>query len=424
MVIGSTTDRIKARRVALSAVVLIVALGGSYLLLRSTSLRGLPDVGDPFDVAQYATVSIPEDENAFTFFRRATDRFVGHESDIGGSVGQYTEWSQIPPDTLRALEQNRESLGIWFEGTKRSRAVYLQPGDSTIETLLPVVQRLRSFSRLATFRARRLELDGDYGEAWDWHRAHLRCGLLTGQNGFVIERLVGIAIYASASAQAIHWADEARVDATLLRRALDDTLAMEAIGPAYSSTVRYEYYTVVNSLAEPRLLATALSDLTPAPRRTSLTPWKDRLMKLYAIALREPERSRRVARLILANWLSACDLPTAERASRAVEFGQLTLYRPAPDELSPLPPEELARWYESTIYAKVFFPIWKNIEAARTRGERTRAALIVHLAEQLYRCERGKEPSSPQELVGPYLKALPVGYVLPSDDPKTQVPAR
>ena len=35
------------------------------------SLNGLPDIGDPFDVAAFRTFSLPDDQNAFTFFRRA-----------------------------------------------------------------------------------------------------------------------------------------------------------------------------------------------------------------------------------------------------------------------------------------------------------------------------------------------------------------
>ena len=413
----------QARRVAWG-IVILAAVAGSVWLVRATSLRGLPVIDDPFDMRKFATIVVPDDENAFTFFRRATDRFVGHESDIAGGSGLYNEWSQVPSETLRSLEQNREALDLWREGTRRNRALYHQPSTATITTQLPVTQRLRSFTRLASLRAMRLRLDGDYPEAWGWHRAHLRSGLLTGQNGFMIERIVGITIYAGASADAIRWADAPKVDAAQLRRALDDLIAMEGIVPVCSSNVRYEYYAMMNTLAESRLLATALTELTPVGRRTWLTPWTERLMTLYAIARREPERSRRVGRLILANWLSGCDLPAAERASRSVQFGQLTLYRPAPGEPSPLPPEELARWSESTIYAKAFFPVWRNLESARSRDERTRAALIVHLAEQLYRRERGKEPASPRDLVGPYLKALPAAYVTTSDDPKTQAPPR
>ena len=289
MVIDSTIERIKARWVALAAVVLIVAAAGSYLLFRSTSIRGLPDIGEPFDVAQYATVSIPDDENAFTFFRRASDRFVGQESDLPGGSGHYADSAQVPPEAVRLLDQNHESLDLWFEATRRDRASYIQAKDATIETMLPVTQRLRTFTRLAKLRALRLRLDGDYAGAWSWIRANLRSGLLSGQNGFVIERFVGVAVYAVAAEDAIEWADDPRVDAGLLRKALDDTLAMESIAPVYSTVVRHEYYTVMNTLAEPRLLAAALTELTPVGRRTWLTPWKERLMSLEAVTPRARE---------------------------------------------------------------------------------------------------------------------------------------
>src|SRR3954454_13191105 len=47
-----------------------VALGIWWL----RSLDGLPDVGDPFDVAAFRAFRIPEDQNAFTFFRRANEK--------------------------------------------------------------------------------------------------------------------------------------------------------------------------------------------------------------------------------------------------------------------------------------------------------------------------------------------------------------
>jgi hypothetical protein len=39
-----------------------------------TSSNGLPDVGDPFDVAAIRGFRIPEDQNAFVFFRRASEK--------------------------------------------------------------------------------------------------------------------------------------------------------------------------------------------------------------------------------------------------------------------------------------------------------------------------------------------------------------
>src|SRR5215831_20130270 len=38
-----------------------------------TSLNGLPDIGEPFDVAAFRAFSIPDEQNAFVFFRRANE---------------------------------------------------------------------------------------------------------------------------------------------------------------------------------------------------------------------------------------------------------------------------------------------------------------------------------------------------------------
>lgn len=409
----------RSRQVA-CGIALLVVVAMSVELVRVTSLRGLPAIDDPFDTRGYATIVVPDEENAFTFFRRATDRFVGHESDIPGGSGVYNQWSEVPPETLRSLEQNRETLELWREGTTRNRALYIQPAAATILTVLPVTQRLRSFSRLASLRAMRLRLDGDLAGAWDWIRANLRCGMLSGHEGFVIERLMGISIYAGASADAIRWADDPKVEVTLLRRALDDVLGMEAIAPRYTSIVRHEYYMLMNSLADPEMLARGLEDLTPVAKRTWRTDLGERMARVLAVLRREPERTRRVGRLVIANWLAACDQPTDERTRRLVQLGALTLFRPTPDEPSPIAPEELARWFETTIYAKIFFSVWKNIEGARNRDERTRAGLVVHLAERLYRKEHGSDPPSPDALVGPYLKTLPEGFVRPPTDSDSQ----
>jgi hypothetical protein len=36
-----------------------------------TSLNGLPDIGDPFDIAAFRAYHIPDNQNTFTFLRRA-----------------------------------------------------------------------------------------------------------------------------------------------------------------------------------------------------------------------------------------------------------------------------------------------------------------------------------------------------------------
>ena len=64
----------------------------------------------------------------------------------------------------------------------------------------------------------------------------------------------------------------------------------------------------------------------------------------------EPERSRRVLRLLAANDLAWCDRPAVERPAFAVP--RLRIYQAdpsAPPAARALPPEELARWADSIL---------------------------------------------------------------------------
>src|SRR5947208_233179 len=52
----------------------VVALVASALIWRATCLIGLPDIGDPFDVAEFRAYHVPEDEDAFVVYREAGAR--------------------------------------------------------------------------------------------------------------------------------------------------------------------------------------------------------------------------------------------------------------------------------------------------------------------------------------------------------------
>ena len=57
--------------VVLAACVAVAAMVLAIWWLNS--LNGLPDIGDPFDVAAFRAFSIPDEQNAFVFFRRANE---------------------------------------------------------------------------------------------------------------------------------------------------------------------------------------------------------------------------------------------------------------------------------------------------------------------------------------------------------------
>src|SRR5215468_4171007 len=58
--------------VVLAACVAVAATGLAIWWLNS--LNGLPDIGNPFDVAAFRAFNIAEDQNAFAFFRRANEQ--------------------------------------------------------------------------------------------------------------------------------------------------------------------------------------------------------------------------------------------------------------------------------------------------------------------------------------------------------------
>jgi hypothetical protein len=401
----------------------LIAFGGSLGVHRWTSLRGLPDIGDPFDVAKYARIDIPADENAYTFYRRASEMSQGINGPRSMSAN-YSDWTLISAEEFKYLEDSRAAMAVWFEGTKRNRAVYAQPGEVTYETLLPAPQDARSFARRINLQAFKLQHEGDLDGSWVWLRANLRCGRHIGMNGSLIERLVGNAIFMTTSRQARIWADDPRVDAKMLGRALDDVLALDALERTPSQAVRSEYFSGMNSMRDQQSSERVWMLGQPANQTWTRRVW-GRIDGLLASLRHEPERSRRVWRLINANWLAACDLPNDERSRRIRKFGALTLYTPAPKVPSAMSPEEIARWFETSRYAKEFIGDWMSVDKnILAREETSRAELIVHLAEQMYLRDNGELPETVEALVGPYLKAVPIGYAVPTDASKTQGPPR
>ena len=107
-----------------------------------------------------------------------------------------------------------------------------------------------------------------------------------------------------------------------------------------------------------------------------------------------------------------------------MKFGNLILFRPGPGESPPISPEALAGWVATSRYVKIHLDVWSSFADRMTRDERARAAIIVHLAERLYEREHGKPPASVDALVGPYLKAIPAGYVTPNETPDRPGPPR
>ncbi len=341
------------------------------------------------------------------------------------------DWKTAGPEQRRPGSTGVRTLSeSGGEGTERPDASYINPAVLTFETKLDIAQNLRSFGRLALLQGSRLEDQGDFEGALDWYLALLRSTRHCGKRGTMVERLIGIAMHRWASTRLIRWSADPKVDARMLRKALDAAIAADVATPPTSESLKAEYLNLLHTISDPevmvRLHESVAASNQPAgsPTLSGQGGWKSSLIRVRRRAINEPERSRRVIRLIFANWLAYCDLPPSRQPPKVTSATGHTLTGPAsailgeffvagndaPRSARALPPEKLAQWFGSTMDARMALPAFLAFDKALARERSAQAGLLFNLANALYKREHGQYPEHTEDLVGPYLKALPDGY--------------
>ena len=396
-----------------------LALAGStaFLTWWTTTLMGLPDIGDPFDVAAFTDSPVPDDENAFVLYKQAVDRLTNEPSDMT------YDWSKAGPVEKGWLARNREALDLWRRGTERPGALYIPVKSVSITTQLPVIQKIRACVRLAQLEGTRLEAEGDLEGAWRLYRAIFRSSRHVGREATVIERLVGKSFHDVACRRLTRWANDPRITPELVRPALEAAIEDYAATGPPSDFLKVEYLVFLTGCDDPDLVWKCMTD--PNVLGTSKPAWFARELNLFRLSKgfkNEPERSRRLIRLVFANLLATCDLPPDRRPPVACSLPNsdlssrvdlCSLDGSAPASARALPPEKILEWFNTTLFASQILPAFSNFIKAIDRERTTQASLIIALANRLFEIERGQPPETAEELVGPYLKALPEGYKPP-----------
>ena len=158
--------------------------------------------------------------------------------------------------------------------------------------------------------------------------------------------------------------------------------------------------------------------------------------------LREPERSRRVLRLLCANWLALVEThgPRPRKPAIRASFtlvistnpitkgtSRVPLYLVSPDAPAgarSLPPQDVATWLGTTNDAKLRILVANDNQwpwtPDRLRDRRAHCDLVLMVATEIYRRERASLPPSTQDLVGTYLKSLPDDGSVDFDDGTVQ----
>ena len=131
------------------------------------------------------------------------------------------------------------------------------------------------------------------------------------------------------------WADDRRTTPALLRQALDDVVACEALAPSERDSLKAGYLEVIWLLDGPsnpgrqvplvRFRRFWNPDYQLAPEQIQA------IWNAWRFWRREPDRSRRVIRLVTANWLAYLNLPAEDRPQADRRVASLDVYPFGPE---------------------------------------------------------------------------------------------
>lgn len=407
------------KRVALIGLYCVIIAFLALLLWRESRATGLPDIGDPFDPGPVYAIHVPDEQNAFVLYAKANAKAQRDSVTERRLLNAPYAWpAATDAEGLAFIKSNEEALAIWREGCERPDALYTPIKDLSFETPLPLVQEHRHFFRLAQMHASRCEAAGDMAGAWEWYRVMLRGSRLVGRHGTIIARLVGCAEYAGCQARIGAWAADARVDAVLLNRAINDVQAINMMTSKTSESVKLEYLSAMKMIKDTRKFLDYFYKDPWSTNEANLKLWYYHLPGYWPVRWfieNEPKVTRLSLQLVFANWLSQCDLLPEQRAPLVgAKASGAKLFDLQPTR-GALGPRALIARTESSFMAGTVFPSFDAVVRAYDRDLRQRAGLVMFLADKLYERKYGKAANSPDDLLGTCLERFPEGYVKPAD---------
>jgi hypothetical protein len=407
----------------------LVAIAGiSIWQIRNPN--NLPDVGDPFDVAvALRPVYVADEDNAFMLYADPKRKRLKYPAGLATTEFAKLTWSKAGPEVRAFVQEHGQALEVWRQGSERPEAIYHQPGELAIDTLLPIGQDISILGRLAGLEGSRREENGEMSAAWKWYRAMLRSSRHVGMHGVVVERLIGAKMHELAAERILHWAADPRTDIKLLHQALDDVIAADAMTPPLSRALKLEYLMSLRDLKELRVL---VSDI-PMPggrngwleQMVAASGAKPQIQRIRLQATNDVERSLRAIRLLYANWLAQADKPASDRVAIAIPKPTVIFAADprAPPAAWAVAPEVLDQAIDRTAFAQEAVRPPPDLDPGGisllnapfdpkshlAREPRRRAVLIIKLAAELFRREQGHAPTPAATLLGRYLKRLPEG---------------
>ena len=303
------------------------------------------------------------------------------DTSPGSPVGVDTRWAKASPEIRRWAEANQEALALYRRGADRPDAL-----DAPTRTLgeYDRFQAVIPFQRLALLEASRLEDQGDMAGAWGWYRANLRTIHHVSSHGAPYRRMAAQAWHTELRNRLEGWSADPRTTTRELRQALEDVLACEEIAPSESYALK-AWYLQTGPHFDPRnlrpgqmppaWLMSLVSRGGAAWLGSVVTPEHIRaISSAWNIWRGEPERSRRVLKLLVANRLAYYDMPPDRRPAPDPNVTSCELYPFGPDapaNARVLSPESLGHWLESTVDPSDLVAWWNPRESGSGRWRTT-----------------------------------------------------
>ena len=390
------------RRRRRTAALVVLAMAALPFVWWQTQLLGLPDIGDRFLPGPARSPEVPDDRNAMVLYRLAHERYRSSGQRIEGPLDMYAPWSKTPEALRREVEINGESLDLYRQAADRPECGPAPDG-------MPL--RSSMLHWLVLLEASRREEQGEMAGAWVWYRALLRT--IHHQIEFASYNVRSLAqdSHARIRVRLEKWASDPRTTPELLRRALDDAKAFGAIPPAsdaYTIAVECRPSEDIEGWMSPTKWWVPLGlpgmYFTPEQQQSIYNAWR--------VWHRESERSRRIIRLAIANWLAYERTPPARRPMADLGVtGPYDFYEfdeNAPPEARALSAVQLDRWLATSPEARQFLDRWRaqwlrgrtNLLAQRTfdalhdRERENNLAVLDVLESELDRRKQGAGPPS------------------------------
>lgn len=386
-------------------VLVVCLLLSAPILFRAYKIAGVIDPGTPFDVEEFVSYTVPDAENAFVEYRRASSMLIPWliSSDKLDSDEVETAMERGWGDASEAVRQwvveNRPALDEWKLGTAKDKALYIDPRSVDFAEMLEVTQNLRAFGRLVKIETSRLEGEGHLDEAWEWHRAAFRCSRHTGQFGTMTERLVGIVMHTIAIDGISRWSGEPNLTSSQLKRAIEQLQADYELTALTSNMFKMDYVSQINSIKNYGAQELAeFMDLSP--NLGAFGMW----------VFGEPDLYQMVLNLAMDNWLSQVDKPFAERAP--LDSGTIGVYDRA--DAGPTisgryvaTPDEINHAVGKSLLARSLLSGVYRVDESVVRERARQRTLLLALAAQAYQRDHNEFPATANAVVAEYLDRIP-----------------